>query len=278
MSEFTIPTISVNDATTMPALGFGTYELNGAQAVASVVDALESGYRLIDSAVNYRNEREVGRAVAEVPGSADSVIVTTKVPGRDHGYDATMRSFEGSLDRLGRIDLYLIHWPMPRLGRYVDSWRAMVELQQQGRVRSIGVSNFTTKQLREIVDATGVVPAVNQVELHPRFPQEQLRQVHQEMGVITESWTPLGEGRAFADPAVTDPAAKYGKTPAQVVLRWHLQLGAVPIPKSGDPQRRRENADVFDFALEESEVDAITSLGKPNGRLWGGDPETNEEL
>jgi diketogulonate reductase-like aldo/keto reductase len=262
----------------LPVLGFGTYELNGAAAVESVQDALECGYRLLDSAVNYRNEAEVGRAVAGVPSAADSVIVTTKVPGRAHGYDATKRTFEGSLDRLGRIDLYLIHWPMPRMGKFVDSWRAMVELQRQGRVRSIGVSNFTERQLREIVDATGVVPAINQIELHPHFPQERMRQLHIELGIITESWSPFGEARSFAEPAVTGPAAKYGKTPAQVVLRWHLQRGAVPIPKSADPQRRRENADVFDFELDESEVEAITALGRPNGRLWGGDPDTNEEL
>ncbi|MFL6179617.1 MAG: aldo/keto reductase, partial [Actinomycetes bacterium] len=179
---------------------------------------------------------------------------------------------------LGRVDLYLIHWPMPRMGKFVDSWRAMVELQRQGRVRSIGVSNFTERQLREIVDATGVVPAVNQIELHPHFPQEHLRQVHLELGIITESWSPFGEARTFAEPAIAGPAAKYGKTPAQIVLRWHVQLGAVPIPKSGDPQRRRQNADVFDFTLDDAEVAAITALGRPNGRLWGGDPDTNEEL
>jgi diketogulonate reductase-like aldo/keto reductase len=278
MSEFSIPTIAVNDGSALPALGFGTYGLRGSEATTSVGDALVSGYRLIDSAVNYRNEREVGLGVAEVQDAAESVIVTTKLPGRHHGYDATMRSFDESLGRLGRVDLYLIHWPMPRLGKYVDSWRAMVELRQQGRVRSIGVSNFTERQLREIIDATGVVPAVNQVELHPEFPQQNLRRVHREMGVVTESWTPLGEGRTFADPAVTLAASKYGKTPAQVVLRWHVQLGALPIPKSASPQRRRENADVFDFELAESEVDAITALGRADGRLWGGDPDTNEEL
>ena len=144
--------------------------------------------------------------------------------------------------------------------------------------RRSGVSNFTERQLREIVDATGVVPAVNQVELHPQFPQEKLRQVHREMGIITESWSPLGEGRTFAEPVITGPAAKYGKTPAQIVLRWHVQLGPVPIPKSADPQRRRENAGVFDFTLDDAEVAAITALGQPNGRLWGGDPDTNEEL
>ena len=278
MPELSIPEVSLNDGSALPALGFGTYALNGTAAVRSVTDAIEVGYRLIDSAVNYRNEDEVGRAVGSKPGVADSVVVTTKVPGRDHGYDATMRSFEASLERLGRIDLYLIHWPMPRLGRYLDSWRAMVDLQRDGRVRSIGVSNFTERQLREIVDATGVVPAVNQIELHPEFGQEVMRKVHAELGIVTESWSPLGEDRTFAHPAVTGPSHKYGKSSAQIVLRWHVELGAVPIPKSGDPHRRRLNAQVFDFSLTEAEVAAISALGRPDGRLWGGDPDTNEEL
>jgi 2,5-diketo-D-gluconate reductase A len=252
--------------------------LRGAQATRSVASALEVGYRLIDSAVNYRNESEVGRAIADASVLADSLVVTTKVPGRDHGYDETMRSLEGSLDRLGRVDLYLIHWPNPRRGGYVDTWRAMVELQRQGRVRSIGVSNFTEQHLYDVIDATGVVPAVNQVELHPHFPQQELRKVHADLGIVTESWTPLGEAKAFGDPAVTEPARKHGKTPAQVVLRWHVQLGTIPIPKATHADRQRENVDVFDFELTEAEMEAITTLGRPDGRLWGGDPETNEEL
>jgi diketogulonate reductase-like aldo/keto reductase len=278
MNHLTIPTVSLNDGTSLPALGFGTYRLYGSGAVASVTDALEQGYRLIDTAVNYRNESEVGRAVAEVGVDADTIVVTTKIPGRDHGYDATMRSFEGSVERLGRVDLYLIHWPNPRHERYVDTWRAMVDLQRQGRVRSIGVSNFTEQHLREITDATGVAPAVNQVEMHPQFPQTELRRFHHELGIVTESWTPFGEARSFTEPAVTEPAGKYGRTPAQIVMRWHVQLGAVPLPKSGDPKRRNENAHVFDFSLTEPEVAAITALGRPAGRLWGGDPKINEEM
>jgi 2,5-diketo-D-gluconate reductase A len=274
----TIPVVPLNDGTTLPALGFGTWDLRGAQATQSVASALEVGYRLIDSAVNYRNESEVGRAIADAPGLADSLVVTTKVPGRDHGYDETMRSFEGSLERLGRVDLYLIHWPNPRRGRYVDTWRAMVELQRQGRVRSIGVSNFTEQHLHEVIDATGVVPVVNQVELHPHFPQTELHQVHADLGIVTESWTPLGEGKAFGDPSVTGPARRNGKSPAQVVLRWHVQLGALPIPKATHVDRQRENAEVFDFELTEPEMEAITALGRRGGRLWGGDPLTNEEM
>ena len=278
MSELSIPDVPLNDGKTLPALGFGTYGLNDNAAISSVTDAIEVGYLLVDSAVNYGNEAEVGRSVANKPEVAESVIVTTKLPGRDHGYDATMRSFEESMKRLDRVDLYLIHWPMPRLGRFVDSWRAMVELQRAGRVRSIGVSNFTQRHLREIVDATGVVPAVNQIELHPEFPQAEMRAVHAELGIVTESWSPLGEDHSFAHPAVTEPAHKYGKTCAQVILRWHVELGCVPIPKSGDPHRRRANAQVFDFSLTEGEVAAISALGRPDGRLWGGDPDTNEEF
>ena len=273
-----IPNLELNDGTQLPALGFGTYRLNGPSAVTAIETAIERGYRLLDSAVNYRNEKEVGEAVAHAGDATDSLVVTTKIPGRDHGYDETMRSFEGSVERLGRIDLYLIHWPMPRHERYVDTWRAMVELQAQGKVRSIGVSNFTERHLRAVVDVTGVVPAVNQIELHPRFPQQELRRVHDELGVVTESWSPFGEGRTFTEDAVMKPARKYGRTPAQIVLRWHVQLGAVPLPKTGSESRQRENADVFDFALTEAEMAAITLLGKPNGRLWGGDPDTNEEM
>jgi len=274
----TVPTLALNDGAALPALGFGTYPMKGPEAAQSISSALDLGYLLIDSAVNYRNESEVGRAVAEGDARGIRAIVTTKLPGRDHGYDRTLRSFEGSLSRLGRVDLYLIHWPNPGRGLYVDAWRAMVELQRAGRVRSIGVSNFTEQHLREVADATGVMPAVNQIELHPEFPQEEMRRVHAELGVLTESWSPLGEGRTFDAPPIAGPAAKYGRTPAQVVLRWHVQLGAVPLPKSSDGQRQRENLDVFDFELTEDEMAAITGLGRPDGRLWGGDPETNEEM
>lgn len=273
-----IPNISLNDGTTLQALGFGTYALRDAHAVSSIGTALASGYRLLDSAVNYENESEVGEAVGAAGATGNAAIVTTKLPGRDHGYDEAIRSFEGSLARLGRVDLYLIHWPNPRRGRYLDAWRAMVDLQREGRVRSIGVSNFTEQHLREVADATGVMPSVNQIELHPQFPQVELGRAHAELGVVTESWSPFGEGRTFHDPAITGPAATYGRTPAQVVLRWHVQLGAIPLPKAATEARQRENLDVFDFSLSDQEMAAITGLGRPDGRLWGGDPETNEEM
>jgi len=277
MDRAVIPQVSLSDGTSLPALGFGTYPMRGEEAVRATADAIDSGYRLVDSAVNYRNEADVGRAIAEA-GAATDVVVTTKLPGRDHGSDKTMRSFEGSLARLGRVDLYLIHWPNPSRGRYVDAWRAMVELQRQGAVRSIGVSNFTEVHLRDVADATGVMPAVNQVEMHPYFPQVDLRANHAELGVLTESWSPLGDPKVFDEPAVADAAKVHGVTPAQVVLRWHVQLGSVPIPKSANPDRQRENADVFGFELTADELAEITALGKPHGRLFGGDPNHHEEM
>lgn len=252
--------------------------MRGKDAVRAVAGAIGLGYRLVDTAVNYENETEVGEALVDVGGPSSDVVVTTKVPGRDHGYDKTMRSFEGSVTRLGRIDLYLIHWPNPSRGRYVDTWRAMVELQQQGRLRSIGVSNFTEAHLREIADATGVMPAVNQVEMHPYFPQVALRANHAELGVVTESWSPLGDPRVFDEPAVIEAARAHGVTPAQTVLRWHTQLGAVPIPKSANRSRQQQNADLFGFELTADELADITALGRPDGRLFGGEPDHHEEM
>jgi 2,5-diketo-D-gluconate reductase A len=265
----------------LPAVGFGTYPLRGQRAVESVAGALRAGYRLIDTAVNYENEDAVGRGVAESGVDRSDVIVTTKLPGRDHGYDATLRSFEGSSRRLGSevIDLYLIHWPNPSVGRFVDAWRAMVQLQRDGRTRAIGTSNFTAEHIDRVADATGVLPAVNQIEMHPYFPQLELRTFHREHDIVTEAWSPLGKGSALLDePVVRSAASRSGVTPAQVVLRWHVQLGSVPIPKSADPERRRENLDLFGFELTDQEVDEITALGRADGRLFGGDPAVHEEM
>ena len=272
---------TLNDGTTLPDVGFGTYPLRGAEGTAAVLSALDLGYRLIDTAVNYRNEDAVGRALAETSVPRGEIVVTTKLPGRDHGFDETLRSFEGSAAALGvdTIDLYLIHWPNPSVGRFVDAYRAMVRLQAEGRVRSVGVSNFTPEFLERVADATGVVPAVNQVELHPFFPQVELRAFHARHGIVTESWSPLGKAAPVREAAPVVAAARaHGVTPAQVVLKWHLQLGAVPIPKSGDPGRQRENLDLGGFTLTDGEVAAITALGRPDGRLFGGDPNTHEEM
>lgn len=274
----TIPTVTLNDGATFPELGLGTYNLRGEDGTAAIVSAIENGYRLLDSAVNYENEAEVGEAVRR-SGIRDELIVTTKIPGRDHGYDETIRSAEGSLERLGldRIDLYLIHWPNPSVDRYVDTFRAMIALREEGRVGSVGVSNFTEPMLTRLIDETGVVPAVNQVELHPYFPQAALRAFHAEHGIRTESWSPLARrSELLSEPVIVELAERHGVTPTQVVLRWHTLLGSTPIPKSSDPARQIENADVFGIGLSLDEIAAVTGLQR--GRLWDGDPDTHEEM
>ncbi|MGW5657864.1 aldo/keto reductase [Streptomyces humi] len=273
-----IPEYTLNDGTTIPAVGLGTWPMDDAQAERAVRDALETGYRLVDTAVNYRNETGVGRGVASSGVPREEVLVTTKLPGRDHGYEETLASFEESRRRLGLeyVDLYLIHWPNPRVGRYVDSWRAMVRLREEGLVRSIGVSNFTEEHLGRLEKETGVLPSVNQVELHPLFPQEELRAFHAEKGIVTESWSPLGQdGRLLSDPAIVGVAQALGVTPAQVILRWHVQLGAVAIPKSADAGRQRTNLDVFGFQLRDTQMTAVSE--RVHQRL-GGDPDGHEEF
>lgn len=274
----TIPTVTLDDGTAFPQLGLGTYNLRGEDGTAAIVSAIENGYRLLDSAVNYQNEAEVGEAVRR-SGIRNDLLVTTKVPGRDHGYDETLRSAHASLERLGldRIDLYLIHWPNPRVDRYVETFRAMIALQGEGRVGSVGVSNFTEPMLARLIDETGVTPAVNQVEMHPYFPQAKLRAFHAARGIRTESWSPLARrSELLTEQVIADVAAAHGVTPTQAVLRWHTQLGSTPIPKSADPARQIENADVFGFTLTDAEVAAISALER--GRLWAGDPDTHEEM
>ncbi|MFT4135425.1 aldo/keto reductase [Microbacterium sp.] len=275
----TIPTIPLRDGSAFPQLGLGTYNLRGGDGIASIVSAIESGYRLLDSAVNYQNEVEVGEAARRSGVDRDELLVTTKVPGRDHGYDETLASAAGSLERLGldRIDLYLIHWPNPSVDRYVDTWRAMLQLRDRGQVRWAGVSNFTEAMLTRLGEETGELPLVNQVELHPYFPQAGLRAFHEAHGIRTESWSPLARRtELLAEPVLAGIAAAHGVTPTQVVLRWHTQLGSTPIPKSANPARQVENADVFGFSLTDAEIAAISGLER--GRLWGGDPDTHEEL
>lgn len=236
---------------------------------------------MLDTAVNYENEVEVGEALRRSGLPRDEVVVASKIPGRHHAYDDAIASVRGSLERLGveRTDLHLIHWPNPSQGKYVEAWRALVQLQRDGLVRSIGVSNFTEEHLSRIIDDTGVVPAVNQVELHPRFPQERMREVHARLGIVTEAWSPMGKRRAPLDEdAVTSAAQAHGVAPGQVILRWHVQLGTLPIPKSADPARQRQNLDVFGFELTDAEVAAIGALAEDDGRLFGGDPDTHEEM
>jgi diketogulonate reductase-like aldo/keto reductase len=274
-----IPTVTLNDGTWFPELGLGTYNLRGEEGIASAVAAIESGYRLLDTAVNYENEREIGEAVRRSGLDRDELLVTSKIPGRHHGRDEAFASIEGSLATLGldRIDLQLIHWPNPSVGKYVDTWRGMIEARDRGLVRSIGVSNFTEAMLTELIDETGVTPAVNQVELHPYFPQGALRAFHAEHGIRTESWSPLARrSELLTEQLLTELAEVYSRTPTQIVLRWHTQIGSTPIPKSADPDRQRENADIFGFSLTEDHVSAISALER--GRLWGADPDTHEEM
>ncbi|MBI2243187.1 MAG: aldo/keto reductase [Nocardioides sp.] len=276
-----IPTHQLNDGSTLPAIGFGTYPMKGEEGVTAIRSAIEVGYRLLDTAVNYQNETAVGEAIRRSGVPRELLQVTSKLPGRDHGYDDAIASVHGSLERLGLeyLDLHLIHWPNPSRDQYVDAWRALVDLREQGLVRSIGVSNFTARHLERIIAATGVTPAVNQIELHPYFPQADMRAVDEGLGIRTEAWSPLGKRQApFAEPAVADAAQRHGVTPGQVILRWHVQLGSIPIPKSATPERQRQNLDVFGFELSEDEVAAITALGRPDGRLFGGDPDVHEEM
>lgn len=267
----------LNDGHELPAIGLGTFGMTGEDGIASLVAGLRNGYRLLDTAVGYGNETEVGEAVRRSGVAASDVVVTTKIRGRGLGYDEARRSITESRQALGldQIGLHLIHWPMPQLNRYVATWQAMVDARSDGEIRSIGVSNFSAQHLMRIIDATGVAPAVNQIELHPHLPQIQQRHVHHELGICTQSWSPLGRGsELLSRPEVARPARRLGVTPAQVVLRWHYQLRLLPIPKSSNEQRQRENLEIAGFALTTEEVSALTALGSKGGRLWNGDPDT----
>lgn len=277
----TVPTRELSDGRTLPAVGFGTHPLKGADGVSAITSALEQGYRLLDTAVNYENEEEVGEAIRRSGLPREDVQVTSKIPGRHHAYDDAIQSTRDSLDRLGLdyLDMHLVHWPNPSQGRYAEAWKALVDLQADGLVRTIGVCNFTAEHLDRVADETGVMPTVNQIELHPYFPQADMREANAARGVLTEAWSPLGKRQApFAEPAVAAAAERHGVSPAQVILRWHVQLGSLPIPKSATASRQRSNLDVFEFSLDDDEMAAITGLGRPDGRLFGGDPETHEEM
>ena len=278
---FEIPRYTLNDGQSVPVIGFGTYPLRGDDGVEAMGHALEAGYRLLDTAVNYGNEEEVGEAVRRSGLPREDIQVTSKIPGRHHEYDQAIGSVEESLRRLrfDYLDRVLIHWPNPGVGKYVEAWRALVELRNRGLVRSIGVSNFTEQHLHAVIEDSGVTPAVNQVELHPYFPQQEIVRVHTDLGIQTEAWSPLGKRSApFAEPPVSEPSERYGVTPAQVILRWHLQRRSLPLPKSSTPQRQRQNLYLFGFELTDAEVDAITALARPDGRLFGGDPDHHEEM
>lgn len=273
-----VPRIPLNDGTSIPQIGFGTWQVAPEDAEPSVSEALRVGYRHIDTAAVYANEAEVGQALAKSDLARDDVYVTTKLWNPDHGYDEAMRAFDLSMGKLGleQLDLYLIHWQCVQFDKYVDTWRALVDLRASGRVRSIGVSNFKEPALRAIIDATGVVPVLNQVELHPWSPQTALRELHAELGIATESWSPLASGQLLDDPTLAVIAEKHGKSTAQVMIRWHLQLGLIVLPKSITPVRIAQNIDVFDFVLDADDMATIATL--ESGRRTGPDPDEYLEL
>lgn len=273
-STSSIPNVRLSDGNEIPQLGFGVFQIPPEKTTEVVVQALQAGYRHIDTAAAYRNEASVGQAIHAAGLQRDEVFVTTKCFNDDHGHEQAKRALKSSLGKLemDHVDLYLIHWPVPSKDTYVETWQAFIELQQAGLVRSIGVSNFQQPHLERIISATGVTPTVNQVELHPRFQQDGLRREHQDLGIVTEAWSPLAQGQVLEDPTITQIAEAHDKTPGQVVLRWHLQLGNVVIPKSATPQRISENFDVVDFQLSDEEMTAIAALD--SGERIGPDPDT----
>ncbi|TNE64388.1 MAG: aldo/keto reductase [Alphaproteobacteria bacterium] len=269
------PRIILNDQNAIPQIGLGVWQTPSEDTADVVATALEAGYRHVDTAAVYRNEKGVGEGVRRSGLPRDEVYVTTKIWNDNQGYDATMVAFEKCLGRLqfDYVDLLLIHWPSAYRGLYVDTWKALVKLKEEGRARSIGVSNFDVEHLERITGETGVVPVLNQIELHPTFQQRRLREAHAKLGIATESWSPLGRGKLFEDPTVLRIAAKYGRTTAQVVIRWHLDSGLIVIPKSVTPSRIVENLDSLSFRLDADDMAAMAALDTVDGRC-GPDPNT----
>ena len=282
MAKFSaIPTLTLNDGMSLPAVGLGTYRLNGEAGVAAMVSAMRSGYRLLDTAVNYDNEAAVGEAVRQSGVARAELSVSSKLPGRRQRYADAIATVEESLHRAGLdyFDLYLIHWPNPNRGLYVEAWGALIECRKRGLTRSIGVSNFLPEHLDRLIRETGVTPSVNQIELHPYFPQQEQRRANRERGILTQAWSPLLRGNElFREQAIVGIAARLGRTVAQVILRWHVQLGVEPLPKAASPKRQVENLALFDFALSAEDMAAIAALARPDGRLRGQDPATYEEF
>ncbi len=269
-----VPTIPLRGDIEIPQLGFGVFQVPPVKTTEATTRALLAGYRHVDTAAAYRNEAAVGQAVHAAGLERDDVFITTKCFNDDHGFDQSQRALRDSLDRLemDHVDLYLIHWPVPSQDRYVETWQGLIEAQKNGLTRAIGVSNFQPAHLERIIEETGVTPAVNQIELHPRLQQHGLRREHADHGIVTEAWSPLAQGRVLDDPTIVEIAEAHDRTPAQVVIRWHLQLGNVVIPKSVTPQRIEENFAVFDFHLTETEMAAIEQLDA--GERTGPDPDT----
>jgi 2,5-diketo-D-gluconate reductase A len=269
-----VPDIPLPGSATIPQLGFGVFQVPPEDTVEVTTLAFQAGYRHIDTAAAYENEAEVGQAFRASGLDRDEVFITTKCWNDHQGYENAKHAFKDSLERLELdfVDLYLIHWPVPSKDQYVETWKAFIELQEQGVVRSIGVSNFQPNHLRRLIDETGVTPAVNQIELHPRFQQRGLRREHADLGIVTEAWSPLAQGRVLDDPELKEIAGGHGKSTGQVVLRWHIELGNVVFPKSVTPERIEENFDIFDFRLSDDEMETIEALDA--GERIGPDPDT----
>lgn len=265
MTTEPIPTVKLLSGPEIPVLGLGTYPLTDREAERVVAEALEVGYRLVDTAENYRNEEGVGRGLRASGVDRAELFVTTKFNAEWHGEELVARAFEGSARRLGveYVDLLLIHWPNPAQDRYVSAWRGLIALREAGLVRAIGVSNFKPAHLQRLLDETGVAPDVNQIELNPRVSRAELREFGARHGIVTEAWSPIGKGgELLEEPAITGIAERLGRTPAQVVLRWHVQLGNVAIPKTANRERLRENLDVFDFELTDADMRALSDLDR----------------
>lgn len=275
MADPISPTVELANGARMPRLGLGTFPMDDAEAEGAIAEAIDIGYRLIDTAENYGNEVGVGRGVAAAGVDREEIFLTTKLNAEWHSVDGVRETFEASARRLGvdYIDMLLIHWPNPQLDRYVDAYLGLVKLLEEGKLRAIGFSNFLPEHVERVQTATDVVPDVDQIELHPWAPRNRERRFNAEHGIVTQSWSPIGQGRGLlAEDVITEIAARANRTPAQVVLRWHLQLGACPIPKSSNPERMAENLDVFSFELDDAAMARISALARPNGTNL--DPET----
>jgi 2,5-diketo-D-gluconate reductase A len=269
-----VPNIRLNNGVEIPQFGSGVFQVPPAETKQAALQAFDAGYRHIDTAQMYQNEEGVGQAIAESSLSRDEIFVTTKLNNGGHGYESAIAALDESLRKLqlDHVDLYLVHWPLPHLDRYVDTWKGFEKLLADGKARSIGVSNFTVAHLDRLAKETDTVPAVNQVELHPLFTQTELRKYHAEHGIGTEAWAPIAQGAVLGDPTLATLAEKYGRTPAQVVLRWHVQIGNIVFPKSVNPDRMRENINVFDFELSAEDLAAVEGLNRDQRN--GPDPDT----
>ncbi|MFT8329761.1 MAG: aldo/keto reductase [Oenococcus oeni] len=276
-----VPNIVLNDGHSLPAIGLGTYLVRGGQGVDQILSAIEDGYRLIDTSTNYDSEGAVGEAIRRSGIPRSEFIVTSKLPGKYHHYQDALMMIQESIFRMGidYLDLYLIHWPLPKRDHYVEAWKALVDAQKLGLIRSIGVSNFLPEHLDRIINESGVTPAVNQIEVHPYWVQEDMLAANKSRGIVSEAWSPLGRGSAaLKEDIIKNLADKYGKNTGQIILRWHIQRGIIPLPKSSSLIHQRSNIDIFDFSLTSSEIEQINALNRSDGRVDGQDPNTYEEF